>query len=125
MTAGAAAADIFAAIDAPTTIASRHTALIGTGFAIQIPEGYEIQIRPRSSLALRGVTVLNTPATIDSDFRGEVCVLLINHGESDFTVQRGDRIAQLILATVLHAEFEEVEELEPSDRGAGGFGSTG
>jgi dUTP pyrophosphatase len=125
MTAGAAGADIVAAIEAPTTIAPRHTALIATGFAMHIPDGYEIQIRPRSSLALRGITVLNTPATIDSDFRGEICVLLVNHGENDFTVQRGDRIAQLILAPVLRAEFEEVAELEPSDRGAGGFGSTG
>jgi dUTP pyrophosphatase len=125
MTAGAAGADIFAAIETPTTIEPRHTALIATGFAMHIPDGYEIQIRPRSSLALRGITVINTPATIDSDFRGEVCVLLINHGENDFTVQRGDRIAQLILAPVLRAEFEEVEELEPSARGAGGFGSTG
>lgn len=99
---------------------------IPTGLRLQIPAGYEAQVRPRSGLALRnGVTVLNTPGTIDSDFRGEVRVILINLGERDFTVRRGDRIAQIVFTPVARACFEVRENIEQSDRGEGGFGSTG
>jgi dUTP pyrophosphatase len=124
MTPGSAGADVYAAVDTATTIAPRLTVRIRTGLAMQIPEGFEVQIRPRSSLALAGITVINAPGTIDSDFRGELCVLLINHGETDFIVNRGDRIAQLVVAPVLQVIFEEVSALDPSVRGAGGFGST-
>jgi dUTP pyrophosphatase len=100
--------------------------LFRTGFAIAVPEGYECQIRPRSGLALRhGITLPNTPATIDSDYRGELMVALVNLGAAPFEVTRGMRIAQLVVARVERVAFEPVEELPPSDRGAGGFGSTG
>jgi dUTP pyrophosphatase len=99
---------------------------VGTGLALAIPEGYEIQVRPRSGLAFKhGITVPNTPGTIDSDYRGELLVLLINHGMHDFTIARGDRIAQIVLAPVVRAVWDEVEQLETTDRGAGGLGSTG
>jgi dUTP pyrophosphatase len=105
---------------------SRGRLLIPTGFAIQIPPGYEGQIRPRSGLALEhGVTVLNAPGTLDSDYRGEVGVLLINHGQDDFWVKHGDRIAQLVIAKVERTDVLEVAELDETERGAGGFGSTG
>jgi dUTP pyrophosphatase len=97
-----------------------------TGFAIEIPRGYEVQVRPRSGLAVRhGVTVLNTPGTIDSDYRGEVKVILVNLGQEPFEIRRGERIAQLVPAPVLRADFVEVSELGKSQRGTGGFGSTG
>lgn len=100
--------------------------LIPTGLAIQIPPGYEGQIRPRSGLALEhGVTVLNAPGTLDSDYRGEVGVLLINHGQDDFWIKHGDRIAQLVIAKVERIDVLEVTELDETERGAGGFGSTG
>jgi dUTP pyrophosphatase len=100
--------------------------LFRTGFAIAVPEGYECQIRPRSGLALRhGITLPNTPATIDSDYRGELMVALVNLGAEPFEVTRGMRIAQLVVARVERVAFEPVDELPPSDRGAGGFGSTG
>ena len=100
--------------------------MIPTGLCFQIPEGYEIQVRPRSGLAAKnGVTCLNTPGTIDSDYRGEVKVLLINLGEEPFLIRNGDRIAQLVVAPVLQAQFTSVDFLDSTERGAGGFGSTG
>jgi dUTP pyrophosphatase len=102
----------------------RHA--VATGFKVAIPEGYEIQVRPRSGLALKhGITVPNTPGTIDSDYRGELKVIMINHGSEPFPIRRGDRIAQLVPAAVTLAEFDEVAELCETERGAGGFGSTG
>lgn len=100
--------------------------LIGTGLAFEIPKGYEIQIRPRSGLAYKyGISVLNSPGTIDSDYRGEIKVLLINHSDTDFEIKIGERIAQGVIQEVIQAKFEEVEELNKTARGAGGFGSTG
>ena len=125
-TAGAAGLDLRAAIDAPVTLAPGARALIPSGLAMQLPEGFEGQIRPRSGLALRhGVTVLNAPGTVDCDYRGEVSVVLINHGSEPFTVTRGDRIAQFVIAPVTHALLSEVETLSQPARGAGGYGSTG
>ena len=99
---------------------------MATGLAVAIPDGYEIQVRPRSGLALKhGISVPNTPGTIDSDYRGELKVIMINHGTDDFPIARGDRIAQLVLAPVTQADWEEVEELDDTARGSGGFGSTG
>jgi dUTP pyrophosphatase len=99
---------------------------VATGFAIEIPRGYEVQVRPRSGLAMKnGITCLNTPGTIDSDYRGEVKVILINLGQEPFEVRRGERIAQLVPAPVLRADFVEASELSGTERGAGGFGSTG
>jgi dUTP pyrophosphatase len=101
-------------------------ALIPTGFALELPRGYEAQVRPRSGLALKhGVTLLNSPGTIDSDYRGELMVILINHGDEPFLVRRGERIAQLVIAPVSHAEIVAAEELATTARGPGGFGSTG
>ncbi len=123
-TAGAAGMDVLAAED--VTIAPRGRHAVATGFAMAIPEGYEIQVRPRSGLALKhGITLPNTPGTIDSDYRGELKVILINHGDADFQIARGDRIAQLVLAPVTLAAWDEVAELGDTERGAGGFGSTG
>ena len=100
--------------------------LIGSGLAFDIPKGYEIQIRPRSGLAYKhGITVLNSPGTIDSDYRGEIKVLLINHSNEDFEIKVGERIAQAVIQEVIQATFQEIEELSQTDRGAGGFGSTG
>jgi dUTP pyrophosphatase len=100
--------------------------LIGTGLAFEIEFGYEVQIRPRSGLAYKhGITVLNTPGTIDSDYRGEIKVLLINHGNEEFEIKKNERIAQAVIAPVIQAEIVEVEELSDTDRGSGGFGSTG
>jgi dUTP pyrophosphatase len=121
---GAAGMDIVAAETITLRPGSRHA--VTTGFAIAIPPGYEVQVRPRSGLALNhGVTCLNTPGTIDSDYRGEVKVILANLGEDNFEVKRGDRIAQLVPAPVLRASFAEVPALPETARGAGGFGSTG
>jgi dUTP pyrophosphatase len=126
MSAGAAGADIVAALAAPLTLAPGERALIPTGFALEVPAGFEVQVRPRSGLAFKhGVTVLNAPGTIDSDYRGPVGVLLVNLGTEPFTIVRGDRIAQLIVAPVARAAFGEAATLAASDRGAGGFGSTG
>ena len=123
-TEGAAGMDVVSAVDA--TLAPGARAAIPTGFAIAIPAGYEVQVRPRSGLALKhGVTCLNTPGTIDSDYRGEVQVILINHGQAPFAIARGDRIAQLVPAPVQRAVLDEVETLEDTARGSGGFGSTG
>ncbi|MCX6179659.1 MAG: dUTP diphosphatase [Chlorobiales bacterium] len=125
-TAHAAGMDISACIDDPITIEPFKTALIPSGFALELPEGYEAQLRPRSGLALRSLISLpNTPATIDADYRGEVKVILINYGMEPFTVRHGDRIAQMVVAKVEQVCFEEVEELSTTGRGEGGFGHTG
>lgn len=125
-TIGSAGMDLAAANFEPIDIAPGARALIPTGFRFAIPAGYEAQIRPRSGLALNaGVTVLNTPGTIDSDYRGEVSVVLINHGDAPFVVKRGDRIAQMVLAQVPRADLREVGDLPPTPRGAGAYGSTG
>ena len=128
MTAGAAGADVCAAVDAdaPVTLAPGERALIPLGFALEVPAGYEMQIRPRSGLALKsGVTMINSPGTIDSDYRGPVGVILVNLGQAAHTIHRGDRIAQMILAPVSRAAFAEAAELTTTVRGEGGFGSTG
>jgi dUTP pyrophosphatase len=123
-TTGAAGMDVVAAEDVMIAPGARHA--VATGLAVAIPEGYEIQVRPRSGLALKhGITVPNTPGTIDSDYRGELKVILINLGAEPFTIARGDRVAQLVLAPVVQAAWDEVEELDATERGAGGFGSTG
>lgn len=122
----AAGLDLSACIPADITLAPGKRALIPTGFAIALPAGYEAQVRPRSGLAAKhGVTVLNSPGTIDADYRGEVAVILINHGDVAFIVTRGMRIAQLVIAPVAQAVLTEVAELSTTERGAGGFGSTG
>lgn len=122
----AAGADVKAYLKEPVEIKPGETALISTGLRVAIPEGYEIQVRPRSGLALKhGITVLNTPGTIDADYRGEVQVILINHSKSTFTVTPGMRIAQLILAPVFQANFFEAKELSTTARGEKGFGHTG
>lgn len=123
-TAGAAGMDVLAAEDVTLAPGARHA--VATGVSVAIPPGYEIQVRPRSGLALKhGISVPNTPGTIDSDYRGELKVILINHGGEPFEVRRGDRVAQLVLAPVTQAEWDEVAELDATERGAGGFGSTG
>ena len=123
-TDGAAGMDVVSAEEVTLAPGQRHA--VATGLAVAIPQGYEIQVRPRSGLALKhGITVPNTPGTVDSDYRGEVKVILINHGTEDFAIARGDRIAQLVLAPVTRAAWEEVTELDETARGAGGFGSTG
>ena len=123
-TDGAAGMDVLAAEDATIAPGQRHA--VATGLSVAIPAGYEIQVRPRSGLALKhGITVPNTPGTIDSDYRGELKVILINHGAEDFAIARGDRIAQLVLAPVTQATWDEVDRLDDTARGAGGFGSTG
>ncbi|WP_296815994.1 dUTP diphosphatase [Brevundimonas sp.] len=127
-TSGSAGMDLRAAVDegAPVTLPPGGRALIPTGLVLGLAEGFEAQVRPRSGLALKfGVTCLNTPGTIDSDYRGEVGVILANLGSEPFTVRRGDRIAQLVVAPVTQARLVEVAELDATDRGAGGFGSTG
>jgi dUTP pyrophosphatase len=128
-TSGAAGIDLAACLDAPLTIAAGGTGSVPTGLRIALPSGHEGQVRPRSGLAARhGVTVLNAPGTIDEDYRGEVQVLLVNHGPEAFTIESGDRIAQLIVAPVTQATIEAVEEeaaLGGTERGDGGFGSTG
>ena len=123
-TAGAAGMDAVAAEDVTIAPGARHA--VATGLALAIPHGFEIQVRPRSGLALKhGITVPNTPGTIDSDYRGELKVILINHGGKPFDVRRGDRVAQLVLAPVTRAAWVPVEELDETARGEGGFGSTG
>ncbi len=123
-TSGAAGMDVVSAED--TVIAPGARYPVATGLALAIPQGFEIQVRPRSGLALKhGITVPNTPGTIDSDYRGELKVILINHGTQDFSIVRGDRVAQLVLAPVVQAAWDEVEELDATERGTGGFGSTG
>jgi dUTP pyrophosphatase len=124
----AAGLDVVAGVPegAAVAIPPGDRALIPTGFALELPRGYEAQVRPRSGLALKhGVTLLNSPGTIDADYRGELMVILINHGDEPFMVRRGDRIAQLVIAPVSHAEIVAAEELAATMRGGGGFGSTG
>ena len=126
MSAGAAGADVVAAVRADIILAPGARALIPTGFALEVPAGFEVQIRPRSGLALKyGVTILNAPGTIDSDYRGPVGIIIANFGTEPFGIKRGDRIAQMIVAPVVRATFGEVEALALSERGASGFGSTG
>jgi dUTP pyrophosphatase len=124
----AAGLDVVAGVaeGAPVAIPPGARALIPTGFVLELPRGYEAQVRPRSGLALKhGVTLLNSPGTIDSDYRGELMVILVNHGDEPFLVRRGERIAQLVIAPVSHAEIVAAEELAATVRGPGGFGSTG
>ena len=126
--AQAAGMDLRAAVpeDEPLVLRPGSRFPVPTGLAFALPAGFEGQVRPRSGLAFKsGVTCLNTPGTVDADYRGEVKVILINHGEEDFTIRRGDRIAQLVIAPVVQAQWVEVESLEETARGAGGFGSTG
>jgi len=125
-TAGSAGADIQAAVEAPVTLKPGERGLIPAGFAMALPFGFEAQVRPRSGLAVKnGLTVLNAPGTIDSDYRGEVKVPLINLGADPFVIERGMRIAQMVIAPVVQGDFAEVDELDETVRGAGGFGSTG
>lgn len=125
-TEGAAGADVCAHIESDIVIPVGKSSMIPTGLFFEIPEGYEIQVRPRSGLAAKnGITVLNTPGTIDSDYRGELRVILINLGNEDFTIHNNDRIAQIIIAPVIQAVFVPTSSLSETERGAGGFGSTG
>jgi dUTP pyrophosphatase len=125
-TAHSAGMDLRSASEEDIVLKPGTRALVPTGLYIQLPDGFEAQVRSRSGLALKqGVAVLNSPGTIDADYRGEVGVILINLGEHDFVIRKGDRVAQMIIAPYIMARFREVEELESSDRGAGGFGSTG
>jgi len=122
----AAGLDLLAAVDGPLTLAPGERTLVPTGLAMALPAGFEAQVRPRSGLAAKhGITVLNTPGTIDADYRGEVKVILINLGNQPFEIVRGERIAQMVIAPVLQAEIAEVETLSETERGSGGFGSTG
>jgi dUTP pyrophosphatase len=122
----AAGMDLYSAVEKEMIIPSGEWKLVPTGLQIALPEGYEAQVRPRSGLALKqGVSVLNTPGTVDADYRGEVGVILMNHSKQDLVIRRGDRIAQMIINKIERIEFQEVTELPGSDRGAGGFGSTG
>ena len=125
-TDGAAGMDLRAAVDRPLTLAPGERAAIPTGLSIALPPGFEAQVRPRSGLALKhGISMVNAPGTVDADYRGEVKVLLINHGPEPFVVNRGERIAQLVIAPVVRAVWREVESLDTTERGAGGFGHTG
>ncbi|HQU33360.1 MAG TPA: dUTP diphosphatase [Thermoanaerobaculaceae bacterium] len=125
-TAGAAGADVAAAVESETVLAPMERRAVPTGLVLAVPPGYEVQVRPRSGLALRqGLTVANAPGTVDSDYRGELMVVLVNLGDRPCVVRRGERIAQLVVAPVVQAAFEERADLPPSARGAGGFGSTG
>ena len=125
-TAQSAGLDLMAAVHGEVTLAPGERRLIPTGLAIALPAGFEAQVRPRSGLALKhGITVLNSPGTIDADYRGEVQVLLINHGEAPFAIRRGDRIAQMVVAPVTQIAWNIVERLDDTERGSGGYGSTG
>jgi dUTP pyrophosphatase len=125
-TPGAAGMDLLAAVEAPVTIDPGKRALIPTGLAIALPPGFEMQVRPRSGLALRnGIVLPNSPGTIDEDYRGEVQVILLNAGDTPFTIERGMRIAQAVVAPVVRAVWREVDSLDDTSRSAGGFGSTG
>ncbi|NCD04586.1 MAG: dUTP diphosphatase [Spirochaetia bacterium] len=125
-TALSAGSDISAKLSKPFVLKPGDYSLIPTGLKIALPPGYEAQVRPRSGLAAKyGVTVLNSPGTIDADYRGEVKVILINHGKNDFIINNGDRIAQFVIAPIVNTTFIEVDELDDTDRGEGGFGSTG
>jgi dUTP pyrophosphatase len=125
-TKGASGMDLMAFIKEPIIIAPNSSYLVPTGLSMAFSEDYEVQIRPRSGLAVKNnITVLNTPGTIDSDYRGEIKIVLFNHGEKEFTINNNDRVAQMILAPVVKMEFEEVDNLPDTLRGEGGFGSTG
>jgi dUTP pyrophosphatase len=125
-TTGAAGADLCAAVDAEVVIEPGSRCAVPTGLVVEIPDGFEAQVRPRSGLALRrGLTIINAPGTIDSDYRGELKVLLVNLGAESIAIARGDRIAQMVVAPVTRAVFVEAADVTPSDRGSGGFGSTG
>lgn len=118
--------DVRAAVDSPVTIMPGERRLIPTGLRVQLPDGFELQMRPRSGLALkRGVTLLNSPGTIDADFRGEIGVIIINHSDESFTIERGDRIAQMVLARYERICWDETDSLDDSERGDGGFGHSG
>ena len=126
MSEHAAGMDLYAAVDNLTSIPPGGWKLVPTGIAIALPDGYEAQVRPRSGLALKqGVSILNTPGTVDADYRGEVGVILMNHSDRDLIIKRGDRIAQMIVNKIEKIQFEEVAELSETERGAGGFGHTG
>jgi len=126
MTELAAGLDLTAAIDEPIEIPPGERRVVGTGLAVAIPPGYEGSVRPRSGLARdHGITLVNAPGTIDADYRGEICVLAINHGRAPFVVRPGERIAQMVIAPIAHAQVAEADELPPTARGDGGFGSTG
>ena len=126
MSDGAAGMDLAASVDSEVTIAPGERQLVGSGVAIALPRGYEAQVRPRSGLALRhGITVLNAPGTIDEDYRGEIKVLLINHGREPFVIKSGERIAQLVIAPVSRVRLDEAATLDETVRGAGGYGHTG
>jgi dUTP pyrophosphatase len=123
---GAAGLDLLAAVEAPSVLQPGERSLIPTGLILELPAGFEAQVRPRSGLALRyGITVLNTPGTIDSDYRGEVKVVLVNHGDQPFEIAAGDRVAQLLVQRVERAAFRAASQIEETVRGEGGFGSTG
>ena len=125
-TSGSAGADLHAYLAEPITLKPMERTLIPTGLLVELPEGYELQVRPRSGLALKyGVTVLNTPGTVDSDYRGELCVLLVNLGSEPFTVQNGDRIAQAVVAQTVQVRFVQTDALSKTGRGSNGYGSTG
>ncbi|MFN4032397.1 MAG: dUTP diphosphatase [Fimbriimonadales bacterium] len=125
-TDGSAGVDLYAAVKEPITLQPGERALVPTGIRIALPQGYEAQVRPRSGLAIRhGISLVNAPGTIDSDYRGEIQVILINLGQQPFTIQRGERIAQMVVAPVTRVDWEQVSELPPTTRGDGGFGHTG
>lgn len=125
-TEGSAGLDIYAALDEPMTITRDSIEIVPTNISVEIPEGYEIQVRPRSGLAAKhGIGILNSPGTIDSDYRGEIKIIIINFGKEDFIIQPAERIAQLVLSKVYRAKFIETEELNNTQRGVGGFGHTG
>ena len=126
MTALAAGMDICACVENDQVIKPGERALVPTGLAFAIPEGFEVQVRPRSGLAIKhGISLVNSPGTIDADYRGEVAIIIINHGQKDFTIQHGDRVAQIVVAPVCQAQIQVVSELSETDRGKGGFGHTG
>ena len=125
-TSGSSGMDLMACIDKPINLQPGKSCLVSTGLSVAFPEGYEIQIRPRSGLAAKNsISVLNTPGTIDSDYRGELKIILFNHGNENFLIENNDRVAQMILAPTIKMELEETKELPDSIRGEGGFGSTG
>ena len=126
MTAAAAGMDLYVKLDNDVTLTPGERVLVPTGIAIALPEGYEAQVRPRSGLAVKyGVTLLNTPGTIDADYRGEISVILINHGAEDFIIKDGERIAQMIIAPVSRCQLQLADNLDETERGSGGFGHTG
>lgn len=126
MTDGAAGMDLYAAVETTEILNPGEIKLVPAGISIALPQGYEAQIRPRSGLALKhGITMVNTPGTIDADYRGEIGLILTNLGQAPFTINRGDRIAQMVINEVVRAQFVEVENLEDTERNSGGFGSTG